>query len=100
MSLSSQAPCHPHTIGELCVGADWACAHGDSSALHYVAQQLTACASEPLHCALMELSDTCICDPDRAVLLWYGLKDQVYRADQLPSMLASSAGQPAASGCS
>lgn len=31
-----------HTIGELCVGGDWACAHGDFSALREVTQQLAA----------------------------------------------------------
>jgi len=85
MSLSNQAQSHPHTIGELCVGADWACAHGDLSALQYIAQQLAAYASEPLHCALMELVDTCAGDPDRAVVLWYGLKDRVYQDDRSAS---------------
>jgi hypothetical protein len=89
MSLSSQAQSPPHTIGELCVGADWACAHGDISALQYIAQQLAAYAREPLHCTLMELVDTCAGDPDRAVLLWYRLKDQVYREDPSASVSAA-----------
>jgi hypothetical protein len=79
MSVSCPTHSATRTLGELCVGGDWACAHGDG--LRYIAQQLAACAREPLHCALMELADACVGDPDRAVLLWSQLKNQVYPSD-------------------
>lgn len=81
--MSASRPQHSatRTLGELCVGRDWACAHGDLSALRDIAQQLAARAREPLHCALIELADACVGDPDRAVNLWSQLKDQVYPAD-------------------
>lgn len=69
------------TIGELCVGGDWACAHGDVSGLRYIAQRLAAHAQGPLHCALVELAEACVGDPDRAALLWSQLKNRVYPSD-------------------
>lgn len=67
------------TIGKLCVGGDWASAHGDFSGLRNVAQQLAGYAPEPLHCALTELAAACCADPERAALLWNELKTQLYR---------------------
>lgn len=81
MSVSCPTHSATRTLDELCVGGDWACAHGDVSGLRYIAQQLAACAHEPLHCALMELADACIGDPDRAVQLWSQIKNQVYPSD-------------------
>jgi hypothetical protein len=66
-------------IGKLCVGGDWACAHGDLAGLRQVALQLAAFAQEPLHCELAELADACRRDPDRAGRLWAELKDKLYR---------------------
>lgn len=67
------------TIGKLCVGGDWACAHGDFSGLRHVAQQLASYAPEPIHCELTELAAACATDPDHAVQLWDRLKNQLYR---------------------
>lgn len=69
-----------HAIGELCVGGDWACAHGDLSGLRDVAQRLAVYAPEPLHCELVELASACISDPDRAGVLWNRLKNELYRS--------------------
>jgi hypothetical protein len=70
-------------IGELCVGGDWACAHGDLGGLRHVAQQLADYVPEPMHCALIELATTCGCDPDRACALWARLKTDLYRSERL-----------------
>ena len=68
-----------HAIGELCIGGDWACAHGDFGGLRYVAEQLADCVAEPLHCEFVELAGACYSDPDRASALWARLKDTLYR---------------------
>lgn len=69
-----------HSIGELCVGGDWAQAHGDFEALRYIAQRLAKDAPEPLHCRLVRLADMCLADPDGAGEVWDRLKDALYRA--------------------
>lgn len=69
-----------HAIGELCVGGDWACAHGDFAALRDVSLQLAVQTAEPLHCALIELAAACYCDPDRAVQLWNHLKELIHES--------------------
>ena len=69
-----------HDIGELCIGGDWACAHGDVSGLRDIAGQLADYAAEPLHCQLRSLAELCRFDPDRATALWAGLRDRVYRS--------------------
>ena len=68
------------TIGKLCIGGDWACAHGDFSGLRYVAQQLADYAPEPTHCELQELAGACSSDPDRAAALWERLKSRLFRS--------------------
>ncbi|MBS1124505.1 MAG: hypothetical protein H6Q90_6733 [Deltaproteobacteria bacterium] len=70
----------PHAIGELCVGGDWACAHGDLAALRHVAQRLAVHAREPVHCELLDLAEACNYDPDHAVELWVRIKDRVLHA--------------------
>ncbi|MBX3161763.1 MAG: hypothetical protein KF773_37725 [Deltaproteobacteria bacterium] len=67
------------TIGELCVGGDWACAHGDFGGLRDVAEQLAERVPEPAHQMLVELADACLADPTRAGELWYELKPVVAR---------------------
>ena len=67
------------TIGMLCVGGDWACAHGDFSGLRDVARQLEAFMPEPLHCWLDELAAACSVDPPRAAALWDRVKSSLYR---------------------
>ena len=69
-----------HTIGQLCFGGDWACAHGDPSGLRHIAQRLANYSQEPLHRELLALADACKCDPDRAVALWSEIKEKLYRA--------------------
>lgn len=68
----------PRTIGKLCIGGDWACAHGDFAALRHIAQQLATAATEPLHCALIELADACLDGEHRAGELWHHLRDRLY----------------------
>jgi hypothetical protein len=70
------------TIGELCVGGDWACAHGDLAGLRHIAKQLAEQLREPMHCDLVILADSCYGDPDQAVARWMALKDQLYGANQ------------------
>ena len=67
-----------HLIGELCVGGDWACAHGDFSALRDIARRLSAYVDEPMHCAWVELADTCLDDLGRASQLWVELKETIF----------------------
>ena len=69
-----------HAIGVLCVGGDWACAHGDIEALGDVARRLAGYAHEPLHCELVALADACRGDPDRATSMWVRLKDLVQQS--------------------
>lgn len=65
------------TIGQLCVGGDWACAHGELEALGDVAERLADYTREPLHHELVELSMLCHSDPQQATALWTRLKPQV-----------------------
>ena len=68
------------SIGQLCVGADWAWAHGEFSALRHIAQQLAVRFGEPVHHDLVELSDLCLHDLDTAGTLWARLKDRLDRS--------------------
>jgi hypothetical protein len=77
--LSSTKPETRVPIGKLCVGGDWACAHGDLGGLRYVAQQLADYVREPMHGELDTLVAACANDPDRAIALWTSLKDRVCR---------------------
>jgi len=67
-------------IGRLCFGGDWACAHGDASALRDIVQQLAERMPEPLHCELIALAERCCDEPDRAAGSWPVLKELVFRA--------------------
>jgi len=69
-----------HEVGRLCIGGDWACAHGDLEALRHVAQCLAAFAHEPMHCELFELAEACTYAPDHAVDLWVRIKGQLLRS--------------------
>jgi hypothetical protein len=88
-----------HTIGELCVDGDWACAHGDLSALRDVAQQLAAYIPEPMHCHLTALADACYAEPGRAGELWNRLKEHIYqsadRPEGSPTATVVNAAEPA-----
>jgi hypothetical protein len=69
------------TIGKLCVGGDWACAHGDLEALGDIAVQLADYAREPLHCELVALCGLCRSDPERVSAIWMRLKTRVLEQD-------------------
>jgi hypothetical protein len=66
-------------IGMLCLGGDWACAHGDLAALCNVAGCLAEYTRAPLHQELVALSALCRSDPDQAPATWMRLKDEVLR---------------------
>jgi hypothetical protein len=73
------------TIGTLCFGGDWACAHGDLEALGDVAVHLAGYAREALHHELVALAGLCHSDPERAVATWPRLKDQVLHGASPPA---------------
>jgi hypothetical protein len=79
-----------HLLGELTVGGDWACAHGDFSGLRDIAHRLCAIAPEPIHCALVELADACLCSPVRASQLWFQLKQTVLQSRVVTSDIGST----------
>jgi hypothetical protein len=81
MPTPSEPQATARAIGKLCVGGDWACAHGDLSALRYVAQCLAVHAREPLHCELLSLAEACSSDPDHAVERWTVLKNELLMTD-------------------
>jgi hypothetical protein len=64
-------------LGKLCVGGDWACAHGDFAALRHVAHRLAHCPGVALQAELAELEGTCRRDPVRAAALWSQLKREL-----------------------
>jgi hypothetical protein len=82
--VTNSASSHPnvvgHSIGELCVGGDWACAHGDFGALGNIARTLADGVDEPLHCALVALADACVNDPERAATAWWNLKTHIWQS--------------------
>jgi hypothetical protein len=78
MAAVTRSHTTPHSIGELCVGGDWAQADGDFETLRHIAQQLATRAGEPLHCELTKLADLCLYDLDRASALWDQLKGTLF----------------------
>lgn len=77
--LPSSSPQVASTIGTLCFGGDWACAHGDFAGLREVAQRLADYVPEPVHCDLAALAAACTSDPEEAAELWDRLKGRLYR---------------------
>ena len=75
----------PHAIGQLCVGGDWACAHGDLETLGHIAKRLAERAQESLHGELVLLAELCRRDADSAVAVWLRLKDQMLRSGRRQS---------------
>ena len=59
-----------HLIGVLCVGGDWACAHGDFETVGHLTRRLAGLVGEPIHCELTALAEVCTTDPRRAVDAW------------------------------
>jgi hypothetical protein len=66
-----------HTIGTLCVGGDWACAHGDLEALGDVALRLASYTASPLHGELVALASLIHADPERATATWVHLRPRL-----------------------
>lgn len=80
-----------HQIGKLCMGGDWACAHGDLEALHDIAMRLAVHAPEPLHCELVALAEQCRSDQDHASARWVELKPQVLARGTRPLPVSAAA---------
>jgi hypothetical protein len=73
------------SIGELCVGGDWACANGDLEALGEVARQLSECTLEPLRGEVLAVVDLCCRDPEHAIAEWRRLKDELFETPKRSS---------------
>jgi hypothetical protein len=69
----------PHRIGELCLGGDWARAHGDIEALGFVAKELALRGPAHLRRRLNELAVECLSNPARAAVDWPIVKALVAR---------------------
>lgn len=67
------------TLGELLVGGDWACSHGDLAALGHVAGQLAQRATGQLRSDLLALENRCRFEPECATAAWIVLKDRIRR---------------------
>lgn len=79
MSMASTStPDTAHAVGELVIGGDWACAHGDFSTLHFIAQQLADKAQAPLRRQLLACANACIDDPDDAAVQWAMLRTRCF----------------------
>jgi hypothetical protein len=65
-------------IRELCVGGEWACAHGDFAGLRHVAIRLAGYMSEPDRDELVALATACIGDPSGAALRWNRLQRKLH----------------------
>lgn len=79
MAQVAPPPTHPdhanrEAVGRLCVGGDWACAHGNFGGLAAVAHHLIALAPLPIQRRLAELEAACRGDPARAGALWNELR--------------------------
>jgi len=77
IDASPSPPSHEHPIGELLVGGDWACAHGDAETLAYVAQQLASCVAEPYHGQLAEVARLAHTDPGLATAAWARVREVI-----------------------
>jgi hypothetical protein len=68
-----------HSLGELCAGADSACAQGDLETLGHLAGRLAELSREhpSLHHGLTELRRLCRSDAERAMRMWMRLKRQL-----------------------
>lgn len=75
-------PSTTRTIGQLAIGGDWACAHGDIGTLGCLARQLSEYMTEPLHCELVALAEQCCADPAGATARWPSLRDLVFQSSR------------------
>lgn len=76
---TTTTPSSPRRIGQLCVGGDWACSHGDLAGLRFVARELANATTEPLHDALLVLADECYADPNHAIRSWVRIRKRMLR---------------------
>ena len=67
-------------VGELCLGGDWACAHGDVESLGFIVEELAGLIAGPGDCALGEVVQQCRHDPEAATARWAEVKDRARRA--------------------
>jgi hypothetical protein len=58
------------TISALCLGGEWACAHGDFAGLRDVARRLEGLVAPPIREELRAVAEACRDDVDRASALW------------------------------
>lgn len=63
-----------HTVGTLCLGGDWACAHDNLEALADVARRLARYTPNTLYGELVALSGLVHSDPELATATWVRLK--------------------------
>ncbi len=65
-----------HTIGELCVGAEWAVSNGDLETLGHLAGRLAELVRDrpTLHSGLVEVEQLCRVNAERAIARWLQLK--------------------------
>jgi hypothetical protein len=81
MSIASTSPPgSAHAVGELVIGGDWACAHGDFSTLHFIAERLARYADPrtALKRQLLAFANACYDDPDEAALQWAALRTRCF----------------------
>lgn len=69
----------PSSTDELCIEGDYAWADADLLTLREVIDRLAERAPEPLHRHLLELSEACVSDPERALVMWAEVKDRIPR---------------------
>jgi hypothetical protein len=67
-----------HAIGELVIGGDWACAHGDFGTLHFIVAKLADHAWPSLRKRLLDCANACYDDPDRAAVEWATLRTRCF----------------------
>lgn len=79
MSIASTSPPHTaHVVGELVIGGDWACAHGDFSTLHFIARRLAKHAPAQLQGQLLSCANACYDNPDQAAEQWASLRTRCF----------------------
>ena len=66
-------------IGELAVGGDWACVHGDFAALGELVRRLSVSVSEPVHCELVAFAELCTAEPSRVANEWPRIRELLLR---------------------
>lgn len=79
MSIAStSSPDTGHAVGELVLGGDWACAHGDFGTLHFITVKLAQHAKPRLRRRLLDCATACYDNPDRAAAEWATLRTRCF----------------------